>query len=292
MAPRTWARWKLVGKLGLAALALYAMFRWFEYKQVYQPYRDWWANPATLNRPWEDLRLTTADGVELSAWFFPATTHSPRRALAALICHGNGGNISHRLDLYQGLLGAGVNVLAFDYRGYGKSAGRPTEEGTYRDAEAAYDWLIARGFTGSNIVAFGESLGGAVAAELACRRPVAGLVLQSTFTSVPDLGAELFPFLPVRWLATIRYDTLSKLPTIRVPLLVMHSREDRLVPFRHAERNLAAAHEPKRLWEIAGDHNDTFETDPRAFAAGLETFFAQLRPTSAPAVTVAPSPRP
>ena len=113
------------------------------------------------------------------------------------------------------LLATGVNVFVFDYRGYGRSQGRPSEEGTYRDAQAAYQWLRQKGFPGTNIIAFGESLGGGVAAELAVRETVGGLVLQSTFTSIPDMGAELFPWLPVRWLGTIRYDTRSKLPRLQ-----------------------------------------------------------------------------
>jgi len=275
---REQARWRLKNLLGIALLplVLYGMLRWFEYRQVYHPTRDWEQSGHALGRPWEDLVLHTADGLDLSAWFFPADTRSARRHLAVLVCHGNGGNISHRLSLCDALLGTGVNVLAFDYRGYGRSAGRPTEAGTYRDAQAAHAWLRARGFAASNLIAFGESLGGAVATELALRGEVGALVLQSTFTSIPDLGAELFPFLPVRWIATIRYDTRRKLPAIRVPVLLMHSRDDRLIPFHHAERIFAAANEPKRLWEIAGDHNDALEADRGRFVDGIEWTLARL----------------
>ena len=129
---------------------------------------------------------------------FPGEHEFRPARLAVLFCHGNGGNISHRLDTCAALLATGVSVFVFDYRGYGRSAGRPGEEGTYRDAQAAYQWLRQKGFAGTNIMAFGESLGGGVAAELAVREPLGGLVLQSTFTSIPDIGAELFPWLPVR----------------------------------------------------------------------------------------------
>ena len=188
-----------------------------------------------------------------------------------LHCHGNGGNISHRLDTCAALLGTGLSVFLFDYRGYGRSQERPGEEGTYRDAEAAYQWLVQRGFAGTNIVAFGESLGGGVAAELAVHEPLGGLVLQSTFTSIPDIGSELFPWLPVRWLATISYDTRSKLPRLRIPVLVMHSRADEIVPFHHGERNFAAANEPKLFWELHGDHNGALG-NARHFIAGVEQF--------------------
>ena len=258
----------LIGLLA-ACLLVVLMFRWFEHSQVYHPSRALEATGSELGRAFEDVRFKASDGVELNGWFFPGNTNSSRARLAVLFCHGNGGNISHRLDTCAALLASGVSVLVFDYRGYGRSAGRPGEEGTYRDAEAAYQWLGQRGFEGTNSVAFGESLGGGVAAELAMRAPLGGLVLQSTFTSIPDIGAELFPWLPVRWLGTIRYDTRSKLPQLKAPVLVMHSRADEIVPFHHGERNFAAAKEPKLFWELRGDHNNAVE-DARHFIAGME----------------------
>lgn len=254
----------------LAPLVLWAFFRWFERANVYQPSRRWAQTPEAAGWRWEDLRLPTKDGVTLSAWFLPAPTNGAQTNLVVLVNHGNGGNISHRLSLYGLLLDLGLNVLAYDYRGYGQSTGRPTEIGTYHDAEAALDWLNRRGFTDAQVIAHGESLGGGIAAELALRRPgLRGLILRSTFTSIPDLGRELFPFLPVRWLATIHYDTRAKIPEIRVPILILHSREDTLIPFRHAEENLAAATAPKRLREIRGDHNDQPDASPDLYAAAI-----------------------
>ena len=267
--------------LVVAPLMIWAFFRWFERSNVYQPSRTWWATGADLNGPWEDLWLRAADGTELSAWFFPAPARatSPFRDFAVVISLGNGGIISHRLPLYRVFLEAGLNVLAYDYRGYGRSGGRPTEAGTYADGEAAIDWLKSRGFAEDRILVHGESLGGGIAAELALRRPqLRGLILQSTFTSIPDLGRELFPFLPVRTLSTIAYDTRSKLPRIRVPVLILHSRADTLVRFSHAEANLAAANTPKALREIQGDHNDQPDASPEAFVAAVREF---LRPCDA-----------
>ena len=266
-------------------LLLFIMLRWFEHSQVYLPGRTFDATGAELKRPFENVFFEAADHVRLNGWFFPADTNSSRAALAVLVCHGNAGNISHRLNLFQALLATGVNVFVFDYRGYGRSQGRPSEEGTYQDAQAVYRWLREKGFAGSNIVAYGESLGGGVAAELALREPLGGLILQSTFTSVPDLGAELFPWLPVRWLATIHYDTRTKLPRIKVPILVMHSRTDEIVAFGHSEKNFAAANEPKLFWELSGSHNDSIDDQPR-FIAGIEKFLTLVQPavaqTSAP----------
>ena len=267
---------KTLIQLLLAFLLLVLMLRWFEHNQVYHPNRVLTASGAALGRPFEDVRFKASDGVELNGWFFAAATNSPRARVAVLFCHGNGGNISHRLDTYAAMLATGVNVFAFDYRGYGLSEGRPSEEGTYRDAQAAYQWLRQKGFAGTNIIAFGESLGGGVAAELAARETVGGLVLQSTFTSVTDMGAELFPWLPVRWLGTIHYDTRSKLPHLKVPVLVMHSPADGLVRFHHGQTNFAAANEPKLFWELKGDHNDPLADTPH-FIEGLEKFFSLIK---------------
>jgi fermentation-respiration switch protein FrsA (DUF1100 family) len=256
-----------------ACLLLFFMLRWFEHKQVYYPSRTMEAAGAALGRPFEDVVFKARDGVILNGWFFPASTNALRQHLAILFCHGNAGNISHRLDTCLALLATGVNVFVFDYRGYGRSQGRPSEEGTYLDAQAAYQWLRRKGIAGTNIVAFGESLGGGVAAELAAREPLGGLVLQSSFTSIPDMGAELFPWLPVRWLGTIKYDTHSKLTRLHVPVLVMHSPTDELVGFHHAQKNFAVANEPKLFWTLQGDHNSPL-ADSKHFIAGLEKFLA------------------
>ena len=262
-------------KLGLAVLLLFIMLRWFEHSQVYHPDKAFENQPGELGRPFEDVYFDAADGTRLNGWFYPAETNSPRRHLVVAYCHGNAGNISHRLEVCKTLLRSGVAVFLFDYRGYGKSAGRPSEEGTYLDAQAAHQWLVRKGFAATNIIAFGESLGGGIASELSLRVPLAGLVLQSTFSCVPDIGGELFPWLPVKWLCTIKYDTCKKLPRLKLPVLVMHSREDRLIGFQHATRNFAVANEPKLLWELSGDHNDSVG-DPDNFLKGFEQFLGLI----------------
>lgn len=258
-------------RLAAALILVWLMLRWFEHSQVYHPTRTLEASPEALGRAYEEARFRAADGVELHGWFFPAQTGSERARFAFLICHGNGGNISHRLELCDALLRTGASVLVFDYRGYGCSGGRPSEEGTYRDAQAAHGWLRQRGIEAAHILAYGESLGGAVAAELALRERVGGLVIQSTFTSIAEVGAELFPWLPVRWINTIRYDTREKIGRVTVPVLVLHSREDELVRFHHGERNFAAVRGPKLFRELRGDHNAPVWEQP-AFAAALEEF--------------------
>jgi len=270
---RSSAKW---ARLFLSLLAIYLMLRWFEYRQVYQPCRGLETTGSDLGRPFEDVSFQTSDGVRLNGWFFPCDNDSPREHLVYLLCHGNAGNISHRLDHCAALLETGASVFIFDYRGYGRSKGRPSEEGTYRDAQAAHQWLRQRRFAATHIIALGESLGGGVASELALRERVGGLILQGTYTSITDVGAELFWWLPVRRMNTIKYDTHHKLPRIHVPVLILHSRSDGLIGFHHAEKNLAAANDPKMLWEIAGKHNQFLEAGRRRYLEGLEKFLATM----------------
>jgi uncharacterized protein len=277
-------RWLVAGLLLLSLLVL--MLRWLEGKLVYVPSRrmDW--TPAKAGWPHEDVSLVTSDGVALHAWFMPAPSERPSGDRVVLLLHGNGGNISHRAPSYRLLRQAGLSVFAPDYRGYGQSRGRPSEEGTYLDAEAAWRWLRQRGFEPSRILVLGESLGGGVASELALRQPVGGLILQSTFTSIPDVGAELFPWIPRR-LARIHYDTHGKLARLGCPVLILHSRADTLIRFAHAERNFAAAREPKWLRELLGDHNDAFDT-PEGEARFRDAVRAFLPAPPAPAAAKTP----
>ncbi len=254
------------------------MIRWFENQQVYVPLSAIDAHPAAVGLKAEDVYFKARDGVRLNGWFFPSDKASPRSHLVFLHLHGNAGNISHRHGFYQAWLELGVNVFALDYRGYGRSQGKPDEEGTYLDAQAAHRWLRERGFAPQHIIALGKSLGGGVAAELAWREPLGGLILQNTFTSIPDLGAEWFPWLPVRQWCSILYDTRSKLPRIHVPVLVAHSRGDMMVRYHHAEKNFAAANQPKMLWEIYGGHNETLEAGRARYLEGLEKFLGAHLP--------------
>jgi hypothetical protein len=248
------------------------MIRWFEHRQIYKPNRALEASGLELGRPMEEVWLQTSDGVRLHGWFFPADKLSSRAHQVLLLCHGNAGNIGHRLHWAKAWLELGLNVFVFDYRGYGRSDGRPGEAGTYLDAQAAWQWLRAKGFAAVNIIVLGKSLGGGVASELALREPVGALILQSTFTSIPDIGSELYRWLPVRRLHSIHYDTIHRLPRIKAPVLVAHGRRDDLIGFHHAEKNFQAANKPKMLLEIAGDHVSTIEDGREEYLKGLERF--------------------
>jgi hypothetical protein len=256
----------------LAIPLLWLGLRWFERANLYFPSRSLAADPGLLGLPFEDLRLTAADGVSIHAWFVPLKEGSP----VALFCHGNAGNISGRLDKLLVLRRAGAAALFFDYRGYGRSSGRPDEQGTYQDAEAAYLWLTqVRGVPPGSIFIHGESLGGAVALELALRRKAAGLVLESTFTSVVEMCRHVFPFLPAGLLVRFRYDTLSKIPRLPCPLLLMHGPADDLVPFSMGRSLFAAAPEPKTFVELRGGHNDGFLESGPAYERAIAGFISR-----------------
>lgn len=238
----------------LPLLGLFLLMHNFEAQLVYFPGPPPEETPADDGLAYEDVRLTTSDGVELAAWFMPGEAGPAGGAV--VFSHGNAGNIAGRIPGARAFLEAGFAVLLYDYRGYGASTGTPSEEGTYKDAEAAYDWLVKqRGFDPAGLVSYGESLGGGVAIELARRRPVAAVFVENTFTSLPDVGARLYPYLPVRLLATIRYASIEKVGELGVPLLVAHSPGDDVVPFELGRALFDAAREPKAFLATAGAHN-------------------------------------
>ena len=245
------------------------------------PEREVTATPAALGLRFEDVALTAADGVRLHGWWVPAVeaAGAPQARFTLLHFHGNAGNIGHRLELLEIFHALGLNVLLFDYRGYGRSDGTPSEAGLYLDAEAAWDHLTrVRGLDPASIVIHGQSMGGAVAAWLAARKPAAGLVLESAFTSVPDVAGDLYPWLPTRWLSRLSLDTRAELARVRSPVLVIHSRGDEIIPFAHGEALHAAAPEPKRFVELAGDHNSAFWISRETYARAWGEFLAALPP--------------
>ncbi len=256
----------------VAVYAAYGAFVYaFQPRYVYLPTREWVTTPDLAGLPYEDVSLVTTDGVRLHAWWVPAKVGS---APAVLFCHGNGGNVSHRVGTLRALRELGMATLIFDYRGYGVSDGSPSERGTYLDAEAALRHLTdERGIAPGRIVVHGRSLGGAIAAWLAERTGLGAQILESTFTSVPGLAAMLFPLLPARRLARFSYDTESSVRRVRCPVLVIHSPDDELIPYEHGRALFAVANEPKSFLDLAGGHNDGFVVSEISYKAGLRAFF-------------------
>jgi len=246
-------------RIGVAAylgLTLLVLLRQSSY--VYYPDRAVSLTPAALGMAFESVALRTEDGETLSAWYVPAGKPPLREPAPALLyCHGNAGDIGDRVYSVKTFHDMGLDVLVFDYRGYGESSGRPSEKGTYADASAAWQWLSGeKGFAASNVVVFGRSMGGAVAAELARRVRPGVLALDSTFTSAPDMARRMFPYLPVGLLCRYRYDALRHVREAGCPVIVSHSANDEMVPFAHGQRLYDAAAQPKLLIRFRGGHND------------------------------------
>ncbi|HEY3352578.1 MAG TPA: alpha/beta hydrolase [Polyangia bacterium] len=233
-----------------------------------------WERARHARVPIEDVWLTASDGVRLHAWFVRGT--APEATI--LFFHGNAGNVADRLDWLVELAALPADVLALDYRGYGRSAGAPNEAGLYRDAEAAYRWLtVERQVPPARLVLYGKSLGGGPAAELAVRHPCRALILQSTFTSIPDMARVAMPFVP-RALIRTRFDTRGKLARTTTPTLIVHSRDDELIPYAMAEQLHAAAAGPKRLVAFSGaGHNELVLMQGKQVVSAFREFLAASR---------------
>lgn len=272
--------WSALQIILLIYLGLTALIYFKQSSLVFLPEidRSFRGSPADIGLKFSPLKLATADGETLDGWFVPAGTKRETRGLV-IFFHGNAGNIGHRLDYLSMFHDLGLATLIVDYRGYGRSSGTPTEEGTYLDAAAVWRHATqALEIPAARIVLFGESLGGGVAAQLAGGNRPGALVLASTFTSVPDMGADLYPLLPIRLLAHIHYDSLARLSQITCPLLVIHSRNDDIIPFTHGQRLFDAGHQPKQFLEIAGGHNDGFVFGRDDWIRQLDGFLQQTLP--------------
>ncbi|MFA5139001.1 MAG: alpha/beta hydrolase [Elusimicrobiota bacterium] len=275
---------------------LWLGLRWFERANLYAPSKEFDFTPAVYGMPFEDVQLVSADGVRLHGWYSDAAVPNtrvlavedpplpkvaplkpgPQGPWVLVVFHGNAGNIGSRIQKLRIFRGMGLSVLLFDYRGYGKSEGRPTEKGTYLDGAAAVGFLEdAKGVPRERMVYYGESLGCAVALQTALDKPPKALILDSGFTSTVEMGKLLFPFLPVGLIARFRYDNIGKIPGLKVPLLVMHSPQDDIVPFAMGRKNFEAATGPKRFAQTQGDHNEGFLDTPD-YGQSIRDFIASL----------------
>jgi len=236
------------------------------------PSRDLYTTPESIGLEFEDVTLEASDGVSVHGWFVPGAS-----SRVLLYFHGNAGNISHRILSLNEFHNLGLSVFIIDYHGYGQSAGKPTEENLYRDADAAWRYLTGeRGIAPDDIIVFGRSLGGSVASWLAARENPAALIVDSSFTSAPDIGQEVYPWLPVRLLSRFQHATRDHVEESTCPVLVVHSRDDEIIPFHHGEAIFKAANEPKTFLEIQGGHNDAHATSAMTYLNGLRRFLDSL----------------
>lgn len=261
------ARWLLIIAAGFGLLV------WVAHRSLYYPMRypqGWWQEQARIGAV--DVWLTTRDGVKLHGWYL----QQPGAELVTLFLHGNAGNVTHRALAMAAIGAAGSSVLVIDYRGYGKSEGRPSERGLYADADAAYDYLVAQGHTPDKIIVHGESLGSAVAVELASRRPIKGLILESPFTTPRDVAGRVFPVLGPMVISG--YDSLARIGKVRVPLFVIHGSADEIIHVSLGRDLFEAANPPKELWVVEGaGHNNLVAASGDAYIERVKAFHLGLR---------------
>jgi uncharacterized protein len=274
--------WSLVLLVAVVYVLILVLLRVNEHRLIYFPgsQRSLLVPPTSLGLSVERVTLPTEDGLTLAGWVIPAGQDSS--GLWLLICHGNAGNLSEfdRPVHYSGLRELGLHLLAFDYRGYGESEGGPTESGLYKDADAAYRYLREqRGVPAERIIVFGHSLGSAVAVDLASRVPVGGVILEGALTSVVDRGQELYPYIPVRWIAGTKFASIDKISKVAVPKLFLHATGDEVIPLAHGRRLYQAAPPPKTFVELRGGHGDAFDVDSATYFGSIEHFLTTLPAT-------------
>lgn len=268
--------WMFIRSVVLIIISLYIIMVIalviFQSRLIYMPHREIVITPAQIGLAYEEIYLKSSDETELSAWFIPAENS---RAVI-LFCHGNAGNISHRLESIQLFNHLGLSVFIFDYRGYGLSDGKPSEQGTYLDSEAAWQYLVEiKQIDPSEIIIFGRSLGGSVAARLASHYMPLALIVESSFTSINDIGAKIYPIFPIKLISRFDYNTIDYIQNSKCPVLIVHSRDDEMMPFDHGQRLYKSAKEPKEFLEISGTHNDGFLTSGKLYRDGIDSFISK-----------------
>ena len=254
----------------LLFLGLMLLLFVFQEKMVFFPGKRIGDTPEDVGLHYEDVYLVTNDNIKIHGWYIP----HPDAKATLLFFHGNAGNISHRIESISIFYDIGLSVFIIDYRGYGKSDGRPSEHGTYRDAMAAWDHLVhERHLRPDEIIIFGRSLGGAVAASLAAKVTPAAVILEATFTSIKELGQYHYPYLPVSWISRIHYPADRHVASFNCPVLIIHSHQDEVVPVRFGQRLFNHAREPKMFLSISGDHNSGFLLSKDVYVKGIKQFF-------------------
>lgn len=271
--------WSLLLLVVVVYVGLLLLLRLNESRLIYfpGPQRKLLSPPSYLGLSVQRVEFPTEDGLTIVSWIIPAAEDST--GLWLLICHGNAGNLSEfgRPAHYAGLGQLGLNLLAFDYRGYGESEGLPTEAGLYKDAQAAYRYLRKTlGVPAERIVVFGHSLGSAVAIDLVSRVSAGGLIVEGALTSAIERGQELYPFIPVRWIAASRYPSIEKISKVTVPKLFLHARGDEVIPLAHGRRLYEAAPPPKTFVELNGGHGDTFDLDSLNYFGSIRRFIENI----------------
>lgn len=252
----------------LLSLLLY----FFQPGFVYFPVADLVTTPKDAGLSYEDISLKTSDNIKINGWFIP---HDHPKA-TLLFLHGNGGNISHRIEKFLMYHQLGLSIFIIDYRGYGISEGSPSEKGTYLDAKSAWEYLTqTKNIPQDHIIIYGESMGSAIATWLAGQVKPGALIIESAFVSIAAMAKHYYPYLPVKLLARIKYPTIKYIRNVHCPVLVIHSPQDEIVPYQQGVKLYKKAHEPKSFLEITGDHNGGFYTSGNIYTAGFDQFISK-----------------
>jgi fermentation-respiration switch protein FrsA (DUF1100 family) len=253
----------------LLLIASLMLVRYLEAKAVFFPSRTMENIPSHMGLAYEDVYFQTSDGVKINAWL----VRNPNAVATVIFAHGNAGNMSDRLLKIKFFHDLGLNTLAFDYRGFGKSEGKPSEKGVYLDAQGAYDYLKSRSDVGK-IIGYGASLGGAVVIDLASKRPMDAIIIDSSFTSAKDMAQMIYPFVP-KFFMNVKFDSLKKIKKVSAPKLFLHSPEDQVVPYQMGVKLYEAALEPKVFLKIHGGHNDGSITSDKQALETLNRFLKE-----------------
>jgi len=264
---------KVILYIIIAIVLLFGYAKFIELRGIFFPVKEIKLTPRFINLPFEDIYILTKDGLKINGWFIP--NDNAKHTL--FFCHGNAGNIANRLDKIAMLHRLGVNVFIIDYRGFGRSQGRPSEKGIYLDAQAAYDYLTAnRKIKPEAIILYGESLGSAVVINLASEVKILALIAEGAFSSGKDMAKEIYPFLPAH-LFSYKFDSLTKIKRVSAAKLFIHSIADEVVPFRLAQKIFSTAGEPKHFVQLNGGHNTAFLDYPGEYSGAIISFINTLK---------------
>lgn len=261
----------LLGTIFLIIIFL-AAIRHIEKNSIFFPMKELFTSPETVGLPYKEVFFKTSDNKLLHSWFIP----NDKAKFTLIFCHGNAGNISHRIEKILLFHKLGLNIFIFDYRGYGKSQGSPNELGLYKDASAAYNYLSEkRGISENDIILYGESIGGGVAIDLARKAEFRALITEETFTSIKDMAKITYPFFPY-FIFSSRFNCVSKIEDVDCPKLIIHSINDEIVPFHLGEKLFKAAKPPKKFLKIKGSHNTAFLDSKEQFTKGIKSFLSAI----------------
>lgn len=267
---KMWHRMMLYIILGI--LLIFGYVKYLEMRGIYYPIKNLEFTPRQINLNFEDVYIKTTDNLKLNAWFIP----HPEAEYTLLFFHGNAGNLQDRLDKIKMLQNLGLNIFIIDYRGYGKSEGKPSEKGLYKDAQAAYTYLVnVRKISPEQIILYGESLGTAVAIDLAAKFKVKAIILEGAFSCGRDMAKTIYPYLP-RFFFSDTFNSLEKIKKTSAAKLFLHSQEDEIVPIKLVKKLFSLSFPPKYLVELKGSHNTAFLDDQAQYLSAIAHFIEKL----------------